>query len=194
MEGNKVDGFGKFLIVWTAAFFALLVILALTSSCMPSVEPQKAENGAICLTPEMYQRAIDAATRDGYADGYAKAKAEIAPRADVELNLITRDKLIAFLKADQCDRCTSDVPGETEAESCLDRAECLLNSARNEGWDAYAVIMNFPDGSHAIVAFPLKDGTLAFVEPWTDSIEEYVGVGKTYIPARKVIEKLGILK
>lgn len=188
MEDGKVDGFGKFLIGWTGAFLLLMLVLA--SCCVPIETPP--ENGAICLTPEMLQKTMDQCCTEGYANGYAKAKAEIVPRADVELNLITKDKLAAFLKLDQCDRCTSSVAGEDTDEACLDRADCLTSSARNEQWDCYGVVINFKDGSHALVAFPTSDGLL-FVEPWTDQIVT-VQLGRVYAPAGKVIEKIGILK
>jgi hypothetical protein len=186
---KKVDGFGKFLIGWTAAFLLLMLVLAL--SCMP---PENPENGAICMTPEMLQKTMDQCCTEGYANGYAKAKAEQPKRADVELNLITKDKLTAFLNLDQCDRCMSDV--YNTANSCLARAECLLASARSHGWDAYGVVINFEGadgGAHALVAFPLKDGTLVYVEPWYDTLE-VVEVGKPYRPAHKIIEEMGILK
>jgi hypothetical protein len=187
MEDGKVDGFGKFLLFWTAAFLLLMLVLAL--SCMP---PEKPENGAICMTPDMLQKTMDQCCTEGYANGYAKAKAEVVPRADVELNLITKDKLAAFLKLDQCDRCTSAVY-EPE-DSCLARAECLTASARSYDWDAYGVVMNFAEGgSHAVVAFPLKDGTIVYIEPWYDTIE-VVEVGRIYRPAQKTIEEIGTFK
>lgn len=187
MEAGKVDGFGKFLLFWTAAFLLLMLVLAL--SCMP---PEKPENGAICMTPEMLQKTMDQCCTEGYANGYAKAKAEVVPRADIELNLITKAELVAFLKADQCDRCTSSVAGEDTSEACLDRADCLTSAARIEQWDCYGVVINFKNGSHALVAFPTEDGLL-FVEPWTDQIVS-VQLGRVYAPAGKVIEKIGILK
>jgi hypothetical protein len=59
--------------------------------------------------------------------------------------------------------------------------------------DAWGVIINFAEGgSHALVAFPLTDGTVVFVEPWTDTIE-VVEVGKIYRPAKKIVEAMGIL-
>ena len=182
MESAKVDGFGKFLLACTVAF--LLLLLAL--SCAPPPPPP----GAICLTVQ----ALDRQLSEAYANGYAKAKAEVVPRADVELNLITREQLLSFLKSDPCDRCLSNV--YDAANSCLSRAECLLCSARAKGWDSYGVVINFEGadgGAHALVAFPLDDGTVVFVEPWYDTIE-IVEVGKTYRPARKVIEEIGILK
>ena len=176
--------------VWPKLLLTLVLVLAM--GCVTPVAPEKPENGAICMTPEMLQTTMDAACNEGYANGYAKAKAEVVPRADVELSLITKAQLVAFLKADQCDRCTSSVAGEDTSEACLDRADCLTSAARIEGWDIYGVVINFKDGSHALVAFPTDDG-LIYVEPWTDQIVT-VQLGRVYAPAGKVVEKIGILK
>jgi hypothetical protein len=151
---------------------------------MPVVAPEKVENGAICLTPEMLKSTMDSACAEGYANGYAKAKAEIAPRADVELNKWdSAEQIMAFLKNDQSDRCSSSVPGEDPSLACLDRAESLTHACRIAGMDSYGVVMNFQgDGSHAIVAFPMKNGTVQFVEPWYDKIVPTPEVGKAYRP------------
>ena len=194
MEGDKVRGFGWFLLVWTLALIGLFILLA-NIGCAP-VEPEKAENGAICMTAEMLKATTDGACAkgytNGYTDGYSRAKAKATPRADVELNLITREQLLAFLKTDQCDRCRSDV--YDVANSCLARAECLTCSAKSHGWDSCGVVVNFEGGgTHTLVAFPLNDGTLVFVEPWYDTIEQ-VEVGKSYRPAQKIVEEMGIFR
>jgi hypothetical protein len=189
VEGDKVKGMGWFMLGWFTLFIVMCVILA-TAGCMPPVEPLKADSGAICMTAEMYQKTID----DAFNAGHEEARLEIRPRAAVELNLITLEQLKAFLKTDQCDRCESSVPTEDASLACLDRAECLMAAARIAGWDAYGVVMNFPEYSHAIVAFPLKNGDLAFVEPWHDVIVKTPIVGDTYYNTNNVIEKIAILK
>jgi hypothetical protein len=194
MVGDKVQGFGWFLGIWLIALLLLFLVTGLLLGCVPPVEVENPEKGAICMTAEMLQQTMDAACAEGYANGYAKAMAEHPQDADIELSLITRDELYTFLKTDPCDRCMSDV--YDTANSCLARAECLLSSARSHGWDSYGVVINFEGadgGAHALVAFPLKDGTLVFVEPWYDTLE-VVEVGKPYRPAHKIIEEMGILK
>jgi hypothetical protein len=196
MEGdNKVHGFGKFLLFWLAGFLALVIVLACLG-CSPG-EPLKADSGAICMTPEALQFQLN----EAYANGYAKAMAENPAAGDVVLNRFTKERLIAFLKWDQCDRCLSSVESEDTSEACLDRASCLMASARNEGVDVYGVVMNFKeDGAHAIVAFPLKDGSLVYVEPWLDMIVTKVNVGDNYLSnfpgmtKKQIIEKIVLLK
>jgi hypothetical protein len=157
---------------------------------MPLLDSEKADSGAICMTSEMYQKTVD----DAFNAGHEEALSEVRPYADVELNLITLPQLEAFLKADQCDRCLSNVPGEDASGACLDRADCLTAAARIKGWDAYGVVMNFAENSHAIVAFPLKDGTIVFVEPWYDVVVNTPTVGERYYTTDNVIEKIGILR
>jgi hypothetical protein len=190
MEGDKVKGMGWFLLAWFTLFLVMCTILA-TAGCMTIAEPLKPNSGAICMTAEMYQKTID----DAFNAGHEEARLEIRPRAAVELNLITLEQLKAFLITDQCDRCGSSVPTEDASLACLDRADCLMAAARIAGWDAYGVVMNFKDGgAHAIVTFPLKDGTLVFVEPWHDVVVRTPVVGDTYYNTHNVIEKIGILK
>lgn len=177
-------------VAWVALFLVMCVILA-TVGCITPVEPLKAEKDAICMTSEMYQKTID----DAFNAGHEEARLEIRPRAAVELNLITLEQLNVFLKDDQCDRCGSSVPTEDVSLACLDRADCLMAAARIAGWDAYGVVMNFEEGgSHAIVAFPLKDGKLAFVEPWQDVVVRTPVVGDRYHTTNNIIEKVGLLK
>jgi len=176
-----------------ALLLALIILLATFNGCT-QVAPDY-EAGAICMTVEKYNAAIN----DAYADGYAKAKAEATAPPDVSLKL-WKDKaqVQAFLDTDECDRCLSAVPGETAADSCLDRADCLLKHARDRGYDGYGVVLNFPASSHAIAAFPLKDGGIVYVEPWTDQIVATPEVGQDYLSnfnmKGKVIEKVAVFR
>lgn len=181
-----MHGFGWVMLGWLIGFVLVCVILA-NFGCMPLETPENPQNGAICMTSEMLDRQLS----DAYAAGYQKAKADATPRADVELSLITQEQLLAFLRSDPCDRCMSEL--YDAPNSCLARASCLTSSARDNGWDCYGVILNFEQGAHAIVAFPLKDGGIVFVEPWYDTLE-LVEAGEVYRPAKKIIEEVGILK
>jgi hypothetical protein len=183
VEGDKVKGMGWFLLVWFATFLAMCTILAFLPGCL-SVEPLKADCGDY---------------NSGFAAGYQKAQSElvcpIPVKADVELKLWdSKAQIQAFLKADQCDRCLSSVPTEGPEWACLERAECLLSASRNAGYDGYGVVMNFASAAHAIVAFPLKDGSLVFCEPWTDQIVPTPVVGGDYINHKNVIEKIVVLR
>jgi hypothetical protein len=166
------------------------VSLLLAFSCAPPDYPPD----AICMTKSSF----DAQVNKAYSEGYQKAKSEQPQRADVELTLITHEKLLKFLKADFCDRCLSSVTGEA-SDACLDRAECLTSSLRKAGYDSYGVVLNFSEGyTHAIVAVPTKDKGLVFIEPWYDQ-EVTVKLGYNYManfpkqPGTRTIEKLGIL-
>jgi hypothetical protein len=201
MEGGKVRGMLWLLAGWFTLFLVMCVILA-NIGCMPVETAVSPGSGTICMTAE----ALDRQLVDAYADGYAKAKADAPAQADVELDLWDSPaQIMAFLKSDDCDRCQSSVPSEGPELACLDRAECLLFSMRLNGMDGYGVIMNFQnDGAHAIVAFPMKDGTLLFVEPWLDQIVPTPEIGKPYLTDRiyfqyktsglLIIEKIGILR
>jgi hypothetical protein len=185
-------------------FIIPLVLVLLCLSCL-NLGSEKPDSGAICMTAEVLDRQLT----DAYASGYAKAKAEAPVPADVELQLWeSPTQITAFLKEDPSDRCVSSVPGEDASVSCLDRAQCLTKAIRDKGYDAYGVILSFQnDGSHAIVAFPMKDGTLQFVEPWFDKIVPTPEVGKPYqsdavyvdpaifkkTGSLLIIEKIGVL-
>jgi len=176
-----------------ALLLALIIFLATFNGCTPVASENEA--GAICITVEKYEQAIN----DAYADGYAKAKAEQPAAPDVALKL-WKDKaqVQEFLDTDACDRCLSAVPGETAADSCLDRADCLLKHARDAGYDGYGVVLNFPASSHAIAAFPLKGGGIVYAEPWFDQIVAEPKVGEDYLAnfnmKGKVIEKVAVFR
>jgi len=172
---------------------ALIIFLATFNGCT-QVAPDY-EAGSICMTVEKFDQSIN----DAYASGYAKAKAEQPAPPDVSLKLWTsKEQVQVFLDVDECDRCLSSVPGETAADSCLDRAVCLLKHARDMGYDGYGVVLNFPAGSHAIAAFPLKDGSIVYVEPWFDQIIAEPEVGQDYLSnfnmSGKVIEKVAVFR
>jgi hypothetical protein len=167
---------------------ALCIILLYAVSCAP-VEPLKPDSGAICMTSEMYQQNLD----DSFNRGHEEATLENAFRMkDVQLKQFKYADLVAFLKADQCDRCLSSVPGEDAEDSCLDRASCLMNACRSNGFQSYLVVMNFENQtSHAIIAFPTKDKGLIFVEPWLDQIVPAPKVGEQYLNPNNIIKKVG---
>ena len=180
-----------------ALLLALIILLATFNGCT-QVAPDY-EAGSICMTVDQFNKVMDEACAEGYANGYARAKAEQPAAPDVSLKL-WKDKaqVQEFLDTDDCDRCLSSVPGETAADSCLDRADCLLKHARDAGYDGYGVVLNFPASSHAIAAFPLKDGGIVFVEPWTDQIVATPEVGQDYLAnfnmKGKVIEKVAVFR
>jgi hypothetical protein len=171
----------------------LMCVILANVGCMPLKTADSPDSGAICMTAEMYQKTID----ESFNAGHEEARLEIRPRADVELNLITLPQLQDFLKSDQCDRCQSSVPSEDASLACLDRAECLTAAARLAKWDSYGVVLNFTgNSSHAIVAFPLKDGGIAYVEPWMDALTPTPPkVGERYYFSKdQIIEKIGLLR
>jgi len=176
-----------------ALLLALTIFLATFNGC--NNVAQEPEAGAICMTVEKFNQATD----EAYANGYARAKAEQPAPPDVALKL-WKDKaqVQEFLDTDDCDRCLSAVPGETAAESCLDRTDCLLKHARDAGYDGYGVVLNFPASSHAIAAFPLKGGGIVYAEPWFDQIVAEPKVGEDYLAnfnmKGKVIEKVAVFR
>lgn len=187
MEGDKaVQGFGWVLLGWLVCLLALFLVLALLPGCFP--EPEKADSGAICMTAE----SLDAQLSASYADGYAKAKAEIVPTTSLKLYQ-NKEAVQELMDCTLCERCTSTVPDEegNPDASCMDRASCLLSIARGKGYLGYIAVMNFTsDYSHAIVMFPTVDDGNVFVEPWYDKIVPTPIVGQTYIDKRNIIEKV----
>ena len=125
-----------------------------------------------CPETPMPQKTPDKAVLDAFEKGYRQAQSE-QKQCDVCLKRLTLAELQAFLTEDQCNRCGD------EATGCIDRAECLTKSARDKGYDCYGVIINSDTNSHALVAFPLTNGSLVFIEPLYDQ-QVQVKVGMNY--------------
>jgi hypothetical protein len=188
VEGDKVKGMGWFLVGWFTLFVVMCVILA-NIGCMPLKTADSPDSGAICMTSELYQKALD----EAFNAGHEEALSETRPRADVELKLWKDTAQVqAFLDENQCDRCLSNVPGEDADDSCLDRATCLMITCRSMGYQSFLVVMNFKSNtSHAIVAFPMKDGSIVFAEPWIDLVVPTPKVGEPYINNNNIVDKIG---
>jgi hypothetical protein len=159
----------------------LLCVVALTLACQTPAP----DSGGICMTSDAYRVAME----EAFNAGHEEARSEIRPYADVELNLFTYTDLRAFLQADQCDRCRSVLPYEEDSVACLERASCLMAHARDAGYYSYAIVMNFKDGAHVIVAFPTKDEGDVYIEPWTDLAVPKPRAGDYYINRLNLIEK-----
>ena len=169
----------------------LTLVLVLSIGCVTPVAPEKAENGAICMTAEMLQKTMDAACNEGYANGYQKAKAE-QPVSDLKLYQ-DKEAIQELMDCTLCERCVTGVPDEEGDPqwSCMDRASCLLSQARDKGYLGYLVVMNFTsDKSHAIVMFPTKEDGNVFTEPWFDEIVPEPIVGKQYLNYKNIVEKV----
>jgi len=170
-----------FIIAWGILIgFVLFMNLCCVTPVIETYPPN-----AICMT----QDALDSQLQQSFSDGYSKAKNE--QTCDVCLKRLTLTELQDFLISDQCDRCGDEPTG------CVDRAECLTKNARTNGYDCFGVIINFGTTSHALVAFPLNDGSLVFIEPLYDQKVE-LELGENYLdnfPGEHgpyIIQKIGV--
>lgn len=121
-----------------------------------------------------YKEAYDKGYDEGYENGWEIGDEEgLATRVNLHNPIYT--ELLDFLRHDKTDS-HRYIKGKYE---CCDFAADVNNNAELEGIRAAFVLIDFPEGGHAIVAFETTDRGLIFIEPQADRAAKPV-IGKHY--------------
>jgi len=131
---------------------------------------------------EGYGEGYDSGKGDGYEEGYVFGKTdgyEVGVEAGLghgyTLKDPTYEQAIAFVQKDRTDR--NRYVEDTYV--CSHFARDLCNNAEKAGLRSAFVLLPYPEGGHAIIAFDTVDEGLVFFEPRTDERVRPV-VGERY--------------
>jgi len=137
------------------------------------------DEGYVSGKRDGYDEGYDLGRADGYEDGY-----EVGMEAGFGHGYTLRDptyrEVVTFLREDRTDK--NKYVEDTYV--CSHFARDVCNNAEEEGLRCAYVLLIFPEGSHAIIAFDTIDEGLVYFESQTDERMKTV-VGKPYWPRDK---------